>query len=105
MIAKFDGLDYHLFFYDKSELESLFGENIICRLLDFNTGKDLGRKTTLTYWENKNPEGVYLRHEKNGDISIFIGFNAFEILEKGRAIYTTYEHTDNKVRVMPPRQN
>ena len=104
MIAKFDGLDYHFFIKDKPELDRLLGGILTCQIIDFETSVDIDRKASMQYWENRNPEGVFLRQEPSKDVSVFVGFDAYILLTEGRPIFTTYDRTDNKVRIIPPKR-
>ncbi len=101
MLAKFDGLDYHIFLSEKTgEVNTVKRSPLEAPLMNFQETKDLGRSVTLQSGENKNPEGAELTLDPSGGVVIKLSLLACHYLETTKAIYTTYLGSENKLRIL-----
>ena len=100
MLAKFDGLDYHIFL-DKSkrELDKLEESSLETALMNFKNTENLGKIVVVKTGQNRNPEGAELILDSFGNVTIILNDLAKSYLRSYGQIFTTYLLTENKIHI------
>lgn len=100
MLAKFDGLDYHIFLSERTgEVNASKISPLEAPLMNFQETEDLGRRVIFQTGENKNPEGAELTLDPSGTVVITLSPLAYHYFETTKVIYTTYLGSENKLRI------
>ncbi len=108
MIAKFDGLDYHIFLEKpKHDIDVLAQASLEAPLMDLEE-KEFNVRVRVEIGDNSNPDGAELafvppsarRIEDIRYIKITINDSGYALLRRGSEIYTTYGRTENKLRIV-----